>query len=227
MRKQKHYRKGDSVRVKAGIPCPDAPDLDISGWQGRIFDLSGANQPSQPVIGIAWDSHSLRAMPIQYIEESERNNLNWTVIYLGLDDIEPAPPRDSEQDVVQTRDKIEARVGWLGIGPEGERIQAIVNAAESPRDGDVLLAWNEYLGQNLKFPFMAEVDEFQERGPLRSGDQVKVLGITMVDHHFGIIVSCRKGRRRIDFPLADLAAIIENSPNTDAIQEYRVWFANR
>ena len=43
------YQEGDAVRVKAGTACPDAPDLDISGWQGRITDLSQADNESEPV----------------------------------------------------------------------------------------------------------------------------------------------------------------------------------
>jgi len=44
---------------------------------------------------------------------------------------------------------------------------------------------------------------------------------------YGIIVSCRKGRERYDFLLADLAAVDEDSPNAQPIQDHRVWFANR
>jgi hypothetical protein len=71
------------------------------------------------------------------------------------------------------------------------------------------------------------VDEFQERGPLRAGDRLTVLGIEDTDDLYGVIVSCRRGRQRYDFPLADLAAVDESSPNATTIQEYRVWFANR
>jgi hypothetical protein len=41
----------------------------------------------------------------------------------------------------------------------------------------VLLAWEEHLRCSLQFPFEAEVDEFQERGPLQAGDRLTVLGI--------------------------------------------------
>jgi hypothetical protein len=37
------YRAGDAVRVKPGTACPDAPDLDIGGWQGRVTDLTWPN----------------------------------------------------------------------------------------------------------------------------------------------------------------------------------------
>ena len=216
------------MRVKPGTACPGAPDLDLSGWQGRVTDLTWANDVSEPTIGFAWDSISLRAMPAWFVEEAERDGRDWTTMYLGLDEVEPAEPRDTEQDVAQVQEEIAARFGWLGIGPEGERIQAVVNSAEDSTDEwAVLLAWEEHLTQNLQFPLEAEVDEFQERGPLQAGDRLTALAIEDVDDLYGIIVSCSKDRERFHFPLADLAAVDETSPNAQSIQDYRVWFANR
>lgn len=223
-----NYQEGDAVRVKAGTACPDAPNLDISGWQGRITDLTHADDESEPVIGFAWDSLSLQAMPAWFIEDSERKGLGWSIIYLRPSEIEPAEPRDTEEDVARVRDEIEASFGWFCIGPEGGRIQAVVNSAEDNTDEwQVMLAWEKHLRRSLQFPFEAEVDEFQERGPLQAGDRLTVLGIEDVDDLYGALVSCRRGQRRFYFPLADLAAVDENSPNAQPIQEYRVWFANR
>jgi hypothetical protein len=223
-----NYQEGDTVRVKPGTACPDAPELDISGWQGRITDLTYADDESEPAIGFAWDSLSLRAMPAWFIEDSERKGLGWSMIYLRPNEIEPAEPRDTEEDVARVRDKIEADFGWFCIGPEGNRIQVVVNSAEDNTDEwQVMLAWEKHLRRNLRFPFEAEVDEFQARGPLQAGDRLTVLGIEDVDDLYGALVSCRRGRRRFYFPLADLAAVDENSPNAQPIQDYRVWFANR
>ena len=173
-------------------------------------------------------SLSLQAMPAWFIEDSVRNGLDWSRMYLPPDDIEPATPRDSEQDVTQARREIGARFRWVGIGPEGGRIQAVVNSAEDNTDEwQVMLAWEKYLRRSLRFPFEAEVDEFQERGPLRAGDRLTVLRIEDVEDLYGVLVSCRRGWRRCYCPLADLAAVDENSPNAPPIQEYRVWFANR
>ena len=222
------YRPGDAVRVKPGTACPDVPELDIGGWQGRVTDLSQAEDDSAAVIGFAWDNLSLQAMPAWYIEDCERKGLGWSEMYLYLDEIEPAEPRDTERDVKRVRKEIAARFGWLGIGPEGDRIQAVVNSAEDNTDEwQVMLTWEDHLERNLQFPFEAEVHEFQEYGPLQAGDRLTVLGIEDVDDLYGVIVSCRRNRRRYDFPLADLAAIGEDSPNAQPVRDYRVWFANR
>ena len=222
------YRLGDAVRVKPGTACPGAPQLDISGWQGRVTDLSQANDDSDPMIGFAWDSLSLRAMPAWFIEDCERKGLGWSTMYLYLSEIEAAEPRDTERDVARVQEEIAARFGWLGIGPEGEHIQEVVNTAEDSTDEwSVMLAWEEHLRHNLEFPFEAEIYEFQEYGPLQAGDRLTALGIEDVDDLYGVIVSCRRGRRRYDCPLADLAAVDESSPNAQLVQNYRVWFANR
>ena len=67
---------------------------------------------------------------------------------------------------------------------------------------------------------------------LKTGQSVKVRkGILCPDDPefdlYGVIASCKAGRRRYDFPLVDLAAIDEKSENARHIQDYRVWFANR
>jgi hypothetical protein len=54
-----------------------------------------------------------------------------------------------------------------------------------------------------------------------------VFGIELVDDHYGIIVACRKGRKRYDFPLVDLKVTEKKSINSDIIEAYRTWFANR
>lgn len=220
-----NFRIGDPVRVKAGVRDPN---FDIGGWQGRVTDVSHANEPQEPTIGLAWDSLTLKVMPQQSIERYEREGLSWAECYLDLNDLEPARPRDTQKDVDRVLAEIQARVVWLGIGPEGDDIQAIVNSAKSHREKDILAAWWAELGRTLRFPFEAEVDEFQERGPFRDGDRVTVVRLAEVmDGVSGILAVCRKGQKLYEFPLGDLAARDTKSPNADPIQVYRTWFANR
>jgi hypothetical protein len=96
---------------------------------------------------------------------------------------------------------------------------------ERPKQIFVIRHSSFVVGQ--QFPFEAEVDEFQERGPLQVGDRLTVLGIKDVDDLYGGLVSCRQGQQPYAFPLADLAAVGEDSPNAQPVQDYCVWFANR
>jgi len=221
------YRKGDVVRVRPGTVCPDAPELDIGGWQGRIVDLTLSDHESEPVIGFAWDSVSLQAMPMWFIEDSKVEGLGWSRMYLSPDEVELGEPRDTERDATRARRRIEKRFKWVGVGPEGVYIQQVVNSAKGSSERAVIRAWGKHLKQSLRFPFQAEVDESQERGPLQAGDRLTVLEIKDVDEFYGVTVSCRQGRQHFDFPLADLAAVDEDSSNAEPIQAYRVWFANR
>ena len=144
-----------------------------------------------------------------------------------MNDVEPTKSRDKEQDAKSIRDEIKKRFEWIGIGSEGELIQSVINSAESFKERDVLKTWKKYLERNLQFPFETIIHDNWGRGPLNEGDILKVIGIELVDDHYGIIVACRKGRKRYDFPLADLKVTEKKSINSDIIQAYRTWFANR
>ncbi len=223
-----NYRIGDPVRVKPGVRDPDNPDLDIGDWQGRVKDMAHADDPKVPTIGIEWDSITLRAMPKWVIEKCAKANLDPKEVYLVPGDLEPATARDSTKEMEQAQAEIEAGYSWLGIGPEGDQIQAVVNSAKSRRERDILAAWRAELERTLRFPFEAEVDEFQERGPFRDGDRVTVVRLAEVmDEVSGILAVCRKGQKLYEFPLGDLADRDTKSPNADPIQAYRTWSANR
>ena len=217
---------GQNVRVKEGVMASDYPELDLSGWQGRIIGTS-EDENGDPLVLIEWDSLTLDSMPKAYLEQSASEGLSWSEYYLGMDEVEPARPRDSKSEAEQMIAKIESHIGWLSMGEEGERIQTVLNTATAQDEWSYLIAWTEHLQQVLVFPFEAVVYEYQERGPLKTGDKLKVLGIEMEDDLYGIIVQCRQNKRRYDFPLCDLAAVNKQSSNAQHIDDYRVWFANR
>lgn len=217
------FQVGQSVIVKDGTMAPDDPQLNLSGWQGRIIEIT-EEENGDVIVGIEWDSITLRGIPNYYLEQCEREGFGWSEYYLGVNDVKPAKSRDSTSEVEEVVDEIESRIGWLYLGDEDKRIQAVLNSATSTDEWD---AWSSHLRQELEFPFEAVVNECQDRGPLQTGDRLTVLGIEMEDDLYGIIVQCRQGRKRYDFPLCDLATVNEHSLNAQPIQDYRVWFANR
>ena len=207
---------GDSVKVKEGISCPDHDSIAISGWQGRIFEIE------DDMIGIRWDSITLKQMPLEYIKECEKEGLCWTEMYLGIGEIEPASPRDTESEAEQMADTLESKFQWIGGDTGDQRIYKVIADADDPDE-----AWHDYLNKMLVFPFEATVSEPQDRGPLRSDDTVQVLGIDDVNDLYGILVKVSRGRRRFIFPLCDLAATDKKSANYLPVTDYSVWFANR
>jgi len=211
------FKVGDSVRVKKGVLCPDDDSVNIAGWQGRIFEIE-----DRDLIGIRWDSITLKHLPREYIQQSEEEGMGWAEMYLSADDIEPASPRDSKETADQVRQEMESKSSWLGDGEEGQRILRVIENAE-----DEVEAWNNHLAQVLTFPFDAEVSEPQDRGRLDYGDKVRVHGITDSDDLYGVLVEVTSGRKRCVFPLCDLTVQDKKSPNYRPVKDYCVWFANR
>ena len=219
---------GDSVRVKPDVLDPDTEAFSLEGWQGRILDIR-PQEDGVTIIDIEWDSITLREMPASSIEACEEEGLDWTEMGLYSHDVEVTTARDTEQDVKHAQKEIE-RVSYKSyswLGDAGKRIQQILRGVDHENEMAVMKRWGAYLEAHLNFPFDAEVDEWQERGPLRSGDRVNVKKISLVDDFYGVIVALRLGRRKYDCPLCDLAVIDKQSANAQLIQDYRVWFANR
>jgi hypothetical protein len=219
-------KTGQSVKVKKGILCPDDPEFDLSGWQGRIIDI-GEDENGETIVDIVWDSITLKEMSEEYIVKCEADGLEWASMYLSLSDVEQVNERDSEKDTDKIRNELENRFGWIGMGEEGIRIQAVVNSAINSSDREIMKTWRKYLEKHLKFPFESVVEEYQGKSPIRQGDKLRIFGIKLVDDHHGVIVLCKSEHSRFDIPLADIAAVDEKTDNARHLNDYRVWFANR
>jgi hypothetical protein len=218
------FKVGDSVTVKPGVQDYDF-DVEIGGWQGRIVEIEPGEEEEKLLVH--WDSITLRQMPDAMIEACEEEGLGWTTYYIEASNVEPARPRDTEEDVDRVAKALERKHAWAWPGEEGRGIREVLAGVDPDDEAAAFDTWERHVQEHLDLPFEAEVDEFQERGPLRGGDRVTVVGISGLDYHYGVIVHLRRGRRCYDFPLCDLEALDEESPNYQTIRDYRVWFANR
>jgi hypothetical protein len=217
------FKVGDSVVVKPGVSNPDF-GIEIGEWQGWISAL-GVGQ--EDMIMIAWDSVTLRNMPDFMIQQSEEQGLSWAEMGLEPHEIELSSPRDTEADVVQVIDELSRKHAWSWLGEEGMRIGQILDGIDPDDETALLHRWEKHLKRHLRFPFEAEVAEYQERGPLKSGNRVTVRKIFDVDDFYGVIILLTHRRRQYHFPLCDLEVVDENSPNYEPVSDYAVWFANR
>jgi len=213
---------GDAVMVKPGVMDPDL-GAEIGGWTGKIAEEPGQDN----LVLISWDSVTLQNMPDSAIAQCEEQGLDWTRMYLETQEVELTTPRGTEEDAAQIIEELQKKHAWSWAGEEGQRIQQVLAGVDADDEMATLEAWEDHLEANLTFPFAAEIDEWQERGPLQAGDRVKVTGISLVDDLYGIIVDVRHERRKYAFPLCDLAVVDEDSPNHQIVADYRVWFANR
>jgi hypothetical protein len=218
------FEVGDSVVVKQGVRDVDF-DVDIGGWRGRIEEIEPGEDGR--VLLVHWDSVTLREMSDAIVEACEEQGLSWTTYYVETSDVQPSSPRDTEEDVSRVVKELERKHAWIWIGPEGRTIREVLDGVD-PRDIVAALdAWNCHLEERLDFPFEAEVDVFRERGPLRGGDRVTVVGISGLDYTRGVIVHLQRSRQWYDSPLCDLSVADRGSPNHHIVQAYRIWFANR
>ncbi|MGE0127811.1 MAG: calcium-binding protein [Blastocatellales bacterium] len=224
MSEQPNLKPGDSVAVKPGVKDPDTCGA-IGGWQGRISDIT--EDEGETIVGVIWDSVTLKKMPRSMIEYSEDEGLDWRVMYLGANDVKPVPPRDTEEDVEDAVEEIESQSAWLFLGEEGKRIQKVLDGIDPDDEMEILGAWDEHLGKKLKFPFEAEIVEHVRRSSLRIGDRVMVKGFRDVDDTYGIFVEVTKGRDSYEFTLCDLEATDKKSKNYPLLRDYVVWYANR
>jgi Calcium binding len=220
--KSSNWTIGESVVVKPGVTDPDT-GRDIGGWQGRISAILDEGE----IVTIQWDSLTLKSIPPAHIAWSEEEGLSWSEMNLSLDEVEPAPARDTEDDVAAAVAELESQTSWLYLGGEqGKRIQAIVNRAAGHNELAVFRAWHAYLEGHLVFPFAATVVEYQ-RGPVRQGARVTVLAVTFLDETYGTIVAVKHTHGVNELPLCDLKATEADAETRQLVEDYAVWFANR
>ena len=156
---REQFNVGDSVIVKKGVIDPDYSD-DIGGWQGRIYEID--DNASKPLVSIEWDSLTLKNMPHQLIEKSEKDGLQWTEMLLYVDEIELTQPRDKQEEIPVTIENLKRELK-LEENDEFEedeyddqmkRIQNILgvkNEEEMTVDGDNLKKYYKYLNTNIDF----------------------------------------------------------------------------
>lgn len=219
------FKVGDSVIVKPGTQDPDY-DSDIGGWQGRITEIT-TDEEGETLVLIDWDSLTLRQIPADHIKACEKEGLDWGSIRLFAREVEVSQPRDTLASVAKAQEQIASLYQWAHLGDEGERIQQVLKGVARDNDLAAMNAWGKHLKKTFTFPFQAEVSEWQDHGPMQSGDRVTVLGIEEIDEDYGILVNIESKRGDFVFPLCDLETLDHNSPNYLPLQDYDVWFANR
>ena len=81
--------EGSRIRVKPGIQSPEFPEISLAGWAGTVAEVSG-KPPSQKVV-LEWDAATLAAMPADYLEKCESQQLYHIMACLNADDVEIVP----------------------------------------------------------------------------------------------------------------------------------------
>lgn len=217
------FKKGESIKIKQGVCDPDYPNIDISGWQGRIVEFDGEDEDGELYI-IAWDSISLKSMDSTVILDAIEEEIDYSLITLYANDFDIAAPRDKEKDVELALAELEEEFFWSDLGEQGERIRAVLKAAKSNSEKDRLKAWEFYLKSKLKFP-MPLIYVGESEGIFKEGAALNLQSIDSISDVMGIVGTAKLEKGTATVPLCDLDSETENEANT-ALYDYCIWFAN-
>lgn len=217
------FSVGDSVRVRSDACCPDMPSVPIGGWRGRVFSV----EPSQDdglIVGVKWDSVTLGQLPDHFIRQSEIEDRDWTEMVLPAALLEPAVPRDIQEDVDRTVRRIAAQHAWDYLGEEGARIESVIGCLDASNRLDCLERWLEFLQGALDLPFEAEVQMEPLDAEKDRVHRVRVAGLDTVDPRFGLLATVEDGVSRFRCPLTELTPARPHSRNSRMIADYVDWF---
>ena len=222
-----NFKIGNSVVVRQGVKEPDLDDFDISGWQGRVVDIDTKSDKVNILITIEWDSLTLRQIPTNYIQQSERDGLDWQKMTLYESDLEKTKPKDKKGSVKQTQDKLSDRHYWASLGDEGIRISKVLDNVDPHDEMKCLERWVDYLDTELTFPIHAIVTESHDNWLIKSGDMVLVKSLPHIVDLYGVIASIRLNGKKYTFPLCDLEVIDKALIDFQLFEDYKTWFSNR
>lgn len=217
----------DSVIVKKGIKEPDTEKFEIGGWQGRVLEIDKKTDKDNVLIRIEWDSLTLEQLPSSFIQQSEIDGLDWKSMFLYESDIDKTVPRDKNQKVKKTQNKLSDKYYWASYGEEGVRITNILGNVKRSNEMKCFEIWDKYLEKNLSLPFSAIVDESGDNWLIKSGDEMLIKSLSNIVDMYGIIAKVKLGRKSYEYPLCDIEVKDIKSKNYQLINDYRIWFANR
>lgn len=235
--KKVDFKIGDYVKVKKGILDPDEGKYNLEDWQGKIINTR-IDEEYGPVVRIKWDSITLRNMPENFIIKCIQESLEFSEMYLGADEVTQAECRSNDNEdfnavteINEKYDYVELKAGNTGddeLDKQELLIEEVLAGVNRKNESKVEERWEEYLENNLKFPFKVEVayrDEDTEE--IENGDILNVKKISGTFDLYGIVVETREGRYKHEVPLCELEVIDKLSDNYIKVEAYNLWFSNR
>lgn len=229
---------GDSVKVKKGIKSPDFKDLSISGWVGRIHEIDGT------IVTLELDSITLSDLSKDYIIDSLLEDVEYTLLNLKMDEVEPTEPRDSVKDTVAKQLAIHSK---YSPEEEDQRIQAILDVADISVNDGTLDTYYDYLEIHLKAPcLLTGAEDFDWEEPYVFGgwsqkeykelkktrpsytDTFEFLELEGYDDLRSIYVKVKRvsDKKRFTMLLWDLEVVDEDDANYQLVSDYSYWMSN-
>jgi hypothetical protein len=239
-------KKGDSVKVKQGILDPDLNQFDMSGWQGRIINIT--REKASEIVEIAWDSITLKQLPEEYIKDSLEEGYDFATMFLGKEDVELAQPRDTQTDVEKQLAKTNEQYQHYAFGEEEKRIAAILSDDDLEVTEEKQDIYFDYLQKHIQKGVMltgTETFPWEEKYLFGGGSKKEHENLTKtqasskdkfelielmddIDEDYGIIAKVRRvtDKKQFELPLWDLGCTDENSKSYELISDYSYWMTN-
>jgi hypothetical protein len=217
------FKRQDSVVVRSGAVEPARPHNDLSGWQGRVIDFIEGDGGSILAL-VEWDSYTLEHMPGMFFLERAEHTWEWEAMALDVELLEPTRPRDSYHRVERVQAKLSARHFWPLIPSAGKRIAEFLATLDPDDDRSIFAAWLEFLTAKVCLPFEACIERNSSGSPALKGDFITVTAFTNYDALTGVMIQARFKNQNIQFPLANLIVLNENSLNYNLVDDYKLWF---
>lgn len=211
----------DTVTVKTGTEDPDFGG-DIGGWQGRITEIDTHN-PDDPLVTIQWDADTLKNMPEDYLKRCLKEGYDHEVMVLGVSDVIPAELSNTDHNRAAVLESLDKIYKWEDLGEQGRRIKAVEDACK--HDYALMDHWFEYLEEHVTLPVQAKFIGDSSIN-LHHGALIQINGFADADDHYGVIGSAKYQKKWIQVPLCDVE-ILEITPETQALDDYIVWYANQ
>jgi hypothetical protein len=239
-------KKGDSIKVKQGIVDPDLNKFDMSGWQGRIINISREN--GTEIIEIEWDSITLKQLPEEFIKDSLEEGYDYATMFLGKEDVELAQPRDTKTDVEKQLAETNEQYQHYAFDEEERRIAAILSANDLSVTEEKQTIYFDYLQKNIEkrvmltgmepFPWeerywfgggSKKEHENLKKTQASSTDKFELIELMDdIDEEYGIIAKVRRvtDKKQFELPLWYLECADASSKSYELISDYSFWMTN-
>lgn len=236
-KKIQEFKIGNYVKVKKGVMNSEEEKYELEDWQGKIINIF-IDEDDGPMVLIKWDSITLKNMPEMFIIESIEEDLEFSEMYLSIDEVICTECRDNDNEVDKTimyiNEKyhyVKPKLGNTGnveLDEQEKLIEEILEGVDEENWSEAEERWEEYLKNNLKFPFKVEVvDRCEHTQEISNGDILNVKKFLGTFDLYGIIVETRKGRYKYELPLCELEVSDKSSDNYIKVEAYNLWFCNR
>lgn len=236
--------KGDSVRVLPGVKDQDI-DTDLGGWQGRIEDI---DKGSETYVEIAWDSITLKQMPLEYIMSALDEDYEYCLMWLEDKEVEPAESRDRPEDVAEAVFELFEKYESGHSREEEQLVQQILDSEDLSVTEETQNKFYKYLLEHIKYPcIVTGTEDFSWEEPYVLGifddkeyqelkktkpsytDRYYLKGpVKIIDDLYGIIAKVRRisDNRLFELPLWDLKTADKQDSNASLLEAYSFWMTN-